>query len=113
MTTNDIMRGIFAALFLTAAVFKIILRADIDDLVLAIFFLSALMISEALKDLDNIRSALARMQVENSKHELDTKKTLEIFRRKLDKKPDEEYLQELIEKYLKEELKNGQNNDNP
>jgi hypothetical protein len=112
MTTNDIMRGMLAALFLAAAVAKIILRADIDDLVLAIFFLSALMISEALKDLDNIRSALARMQVENSKHELDTKKNLEIFRRKLDKKPDEEYLQELIEKYLKEELKNGQSNDN-
>jgi hypothetical protein len=112
MTTNDIMRGMLAALFLAAAVAKIILRADIDDLVLAIFFLSALMISEALKDLDNIRSALARMQVENSKHELDTKKKLEIFCRKLDKKPDEEYLQELIEKYLKEELKNGQSNDN-
>lgn len=112
MTTNDIMRGMFAALFLAAAVGKIILRAEIDDLVLAIFFLSALMISEALKDLDNIRSALARMQVENSKHELDTKKNLEIFCRKLDKKPDEEYLQELIEKYLKEELKNGQSNDN-
>lgn len=113
MTTNDIMRGMLAALFLAAAVAKIILRADIDDLVLAIFFLSALMISEALKDLDNIRSTLARMQVKDSKHELDTKKNLEIFRRKLDKKPDEEYLQELIEKYLKEELKNGQNNDNP
>ena len=112
MTTNDIMRGMLAALFLAAAVAKIILRADIDDLVLAIFFLSALMISEALKDLDNIRSALVRMQVENAKHELDTKKNLEIFRRKLDKKPDEEYLQELIEKYLKEELKNGQSNDN-
>ena len=112
MTTNDVMRGMLAALFLAAAVAKIIIRADIDDLVLAIFFLSALMISEALKDLDNIRSALARMQVENSKHELDTKKNLEIFRRKLDKKPDEEYLQELIEKYLKEELKNGQSNDN-
>jgi hypothetical protein len=112
MTTNDIMRGMLAALFLAAAVAKIILRADIDDLVLAIFFLSALMISEALKDLDNIRSALARMQVENSKHELDTKKTLEIFRRKLEEKPDKEYLQELIEKYLKEELKNGQSNDN-
>jgi hypothetical protein len=111
MTTNDIMRGMLAALFLAAAVEKIILRADIDDWVLAIFFLSALMISEALKDLDNIRSALARMQVENSKHELDTKKNLEIFRRKLDKKPDEEYLQELIEKYLKEELKNGKGND--
>ena len=111
MTTNDIMRGMLAALFLAAAVAKIILRADIDDLVLAIFFLSALMISEALKDLDNIRSALARMQVENSKQRLDTKKTLEIFRRKLDKKPDEEYLQELIEKYLKEELKNGKGND--
>jgi hypothetical protein len=105
------MRGMLAALFLAAAVAKIILRADIDDLVLAIFFLSALMISEALKDLDNIRSALARMQVENSKHELDTKKNLEIFRRKLDKKPDEEYLQELVEKYLKEELKNGKGND--
>ena len=103
---NDILRGTLAALFLSAAVAKIILRADIDDLVLAIFFLSALMISEALKDLDNIRSALARMQVEETKHELDTKKTLETFRRKLDKKPDEEYLQELIEKYLKEELKN-------
>jgi hypothetical protein len=51
------------------------------------------------------------MQVENSKHELDTKKNLEIFRRKLDKKPDEEYLQELVEKYLKEELKNGKGND--
>jgi hypothetical protein len=51
------------------------------------------------------------MRVEEAKHELDTKKNLEIFRRKLDKKPDEEYLQELIEKYLKEELKNGQNND--
>lgn len=112
MTTNDIMRGMLAALFLAAAVAKIILRADIDDLVLAIFFLSALMISEALKDLDNIRSTLARMLIENSKHELDTKKNLEIFRRKLDKKPDEEYLQELIEKYLKEELKNGQSNDN-
>ena len=111
MTTNDIMRGMLAALFLAAAVAKIILRADIDDLVLAIFFLSALMISEALKDLDNIRSTLARMQVEERKHELDTKKTLEIFRRKLDKKPDEEYLQELIEKYLKEELKNGKGND--
>jgi hypothetical protein len=111
MTTNDIMRGMLAALFLAAAVGKIILRADIDDLILAIFFLSALMISEALKDLDNIRSALARMQVENSKHELDTKKTLEIFRRKLEEKPDKEYLQELIEKYLKEELKNGQGND--
>lgn len=109
---NDILRGMLAALFLAAAVAKIILRADIDDLVLAIFFLSALMISEALKDLDNIRSTLARMQVEERKHELDTKKTLEIFRRKLDKKPDEEYLQELIEKYLKEELKNGQSNDN-
>jgi hypothetical protein len=111
MTTNDIMRGMLAALFLAAAVAKIILRADIDDLVLAIFFLSALMISEALKDLDNIRNTLARMRVEEAKHELDTKKNLEIFRRKLDKKPDEEYLQELIEKYLKEELKNGQNND--
>ena len=111
MTTNDIMRGMFAALFLAAAVAKLILRADIDDLVLAIFFLSALMISEALKDLDNIRSALARMQVEDAKHELDTKKIQEIFRRKLDKKPDEEYLQELIEKYLKEELKNGKGND--
>lgn len=108
---NDILRGMLAALFLGAAVSKIFLKADIDDLVLAIFFLSALMISEALKDLDNIRSALARMQVENSKHELDTKKTLEIFLRKLDKKPDEEYLQELFEKYLKEELKNGKGND--
>jgi hypothetical protein len=112
MTTNDIMRGMLAALFLAAAVAKIILRADIDDLVLAIFFLSALMISEALKDLDNIRSTLARMQVEETKQKLDTKKILEIFRRKLEEKPDKEYLQELIEKYLKEELKNGQSNDN-
>lgn len=110
MTTNDIMRGMLAALFLAAAVAKIILRADIDDLVLAIFFLSALMISEALKDLDNIRRTLARMQVENLKHELDTKKNLEIFRRKLEEKPDKEYLQELIEKYMKEELKNEKGN---
>lgn len=112
MTTNDFLRGMLAALFLAAAVAKIILRADIDDLILAIFFLSVLMISEALKDLDNTQSTLARMQVKDAKHDLDTKKSLEIFRRKLDKKPDEEYLQKLIEKYLKEELKNGQSNDN-
>lgn len=110
MTTNDIMRGMLAALFLAAAVAKIILRVDIDDLVLAIFFLSALMISEALKDLDNIRITLAKIQVENSKHELNTKKNLEIFRRKLEEKPDKEYLQELIEKYMKEELKNEKGN---
>lgn len=109
---NDIMRGMLAALFLVAAVSKIIFKMDIDNLVLCIFLLSTLMISEALKDLDNIRSTLARMQVEDTKQALDTKKILEIFRRKLEEKPDEEYLQELIEKYLKEELKNGKVNDN-